>query len=409
MTIHTRCYVALVLSVGLVAGARAQEQPQFPAGVEALLLSLNGLSGASAERVSLGRPAYRLVMVRGAVTTALLESKGERALDLKGLTDVSLLCDVRADQAVAATDRAFLSAVAGQIQKTATPGKIETLSAAFASLFANYSVEVTSPESGLANDQKAAIMQRCKSDLAKSPQVYFGRAVTPPAATESAAAGQAAFLDFLSPLAALYNAISAIVTPVVLEGAKIAEERRRLGAVREYLKNEKNRTAIKNAARRLAADAGAFADFRRQQVAGKFLDHTAALRVLTIDPSKIDACKDAFKAPLTRADGLPTDKFMQCYRTVWSAAGDTTAAALKVAQEYDDFADASSGREGEAAAKIGEQLEAIASPNVTTATLQDLMKLAVRLVAFGEKLKAAASKENRDKIEKAIDDLVKSL
>jgi hypothetical protein len=82
---------------------------------------------------------------------------------------------------------------------------------------------------------------------------------------------------------------------------------------------------------------------------------------------------------------------------------------LKAAQEYDDFADASNGKEGEAAAKIGEQLDAIIAPNVTAATLQNLMKLAVRLVAFGEKLKTAASKENRDKIEKAIDDLVKAL
>lgn len=58
-------------------------------------------------------------------------------------------------------------------------------------------------------------------------------------------------------------------------------------------------------------------------------------------------------------------------------------------------------------AQLSTALDAIAEVSITDPAA--LWRIATRLVAFGEKVEAATSKENREKINKAIDDLVKVL
>jgi hypothetical protein len=97
-----------------------------------------------------------------------------------------------------------------------------------------------------------------------------------------------------------------------------------------------------------------------------------------------------------------------CWRAAWTQLEGNAAAVLKAADEYDQLLDAGDkGNVKTSFAELSEALSAIAEGSVTNPHV--LWATATRLLAIGEKIQAATSKENRDKMQKAIDDLVKAL
>jgi hypothetical protein len=98
---------------------------------------------------------------------------------------------------------------------------------------------------------------------------------------------------------------------------------------------------------------------------------------------------------------------MVCYSQIWKGIAEPVATALKAADQYDQFADASYAEPKKMKEDIDKQLSAIITPPEKKATLQDLWNTALKLLAFGQTVNSALSKSNRDAVQKAIDDLVK--
>lgn len=74
------------------------------------------------------------------------------------------------------------------------------------------------------------------------------------------------------------------------------------------------------------------------------------------------------------------------------------------------IADAGDSESGKMAFKrFSESLRKIAEENYTAGELKQLWALATRLVAFGEKVQRAFSKENQENIENAIKELASVL
>lgn len=110
----------------------------------------------------------------------------------------------------------------------------------------------------------------------------------------------------------------------------------------------------------------------------------------------------------------PPDDYILCYSRAWNKIADNVAAALKAADQYDQFADAgygrleSSGHDPKLVTDVIKQLNASLNPPKDNKTLGSLWTDAVKLISFGQTVSKALSKSNRDAVQKAIDDLVKA-
>ena len=105
---------------------------------------------------------------------------------------------------------------------------------------------------------------------------------------------------------------------------------------------------------------------------------------------------------------------MKCYSLVWDDISDNVAAALKSADQYDQFADAGygltaqGGGDPKLVADVIKQLDAAIQPSTNGEISGAPWGNAIKLLNFGDTIAKALSKSNRDAVLKAIDDLVKS-
>jgi len=177
-----------------------------------------------------------------------------------------------------------------------------------------------------------------------------------------------------------------------------------------FLSDAKNRDRIRESGEKLADEISRFVLAKRQKLAGSFLEKASTLRLADIDLGKLDVCKDLSdsKKFASRPSGAASDEFAVCWRAAWARIEPPVTALLKSADDYDQLADAGDGDNAKIAFKeLSEALSAIAEGSVTNP--DELWRIATRLIAFGEKVEAAISKESRDKMRKAIEDLANAV
>ena len=250
--------------------------------------------------------------------------------------------------------------------------------------------------------------ERCLADVRDFHLTYYGRDITPPTAHKGVPAPAAA--PFFAAVGAVIETIVNIITPVVVEGAKIVDEEARRRTVIAFLKNETNIKTIRESGLALATEVSAFTWNKRLRLAGSFSERAAVLRASPVDLSKGDSCKKYLAAgqPTNDAKTSLTDDFILCWRAAWEQVESNVAALLKVAEEYDRLADAGDTDNAHQAFRpLADSLQAITTTDETD--LKRFWGWATRLLAFAQKVETALSKESREKIEKAIDDLVKAI
>src|SRR5262249_43444753 len=241
------------------------------------------------------------------------------------------------------------------------------------------------------------ITDECDADLMKFGPQYYGIEGTP----------TAGITDFFSPITALWSAISAIVTPLATAAGQYVDDQNRANKVHEYMKAHKSEMV--SAVSRLGKAANDFAHRQRMQAAGAFAERMALIRATKANLPD-DPCKTAFSSPNIASP--PPDNYMRCYSQAWDKIADNVAAALKAADQYDQFADAGYGTSTAGQSKLVtdviKEINASLNPPKEKETLASLWTTAVKLIAFGQIIDKALSKENRDAVQKAIDDLVKA-
>jgi hypothetical protein len=416
--------VAWLAVTGFCESAVAQSAGSaLPPGVDAFVASTDALAKSAAERVDLGRAAERLQTIRAALTSKLLAANSKDKLLLDQLNERMLLCAPRLNNIQVAAQRNYIQAVSSKIQEVGKPTQIDNLSAAVAALFASQSitVSVAIPDEAKLKQLTAPMMARCNSDIEDFAEDYYGVKIAPPVQAAGPIEPVAAAIPFVGQLGALLDAITSVVTPVVIAGAQIIDIEARRRAIRRFLADDSNRNAIENDSRKLAAAVSAFVLAKRHKLVGAYSEELAALRKFPIDLSKLDACQELASKKfvgrptmLTESggapkpiSGAPSDEFANCWRASWSQIDSMVATVLKEADAYDQIADAG---DSENAAKayqaLSKQLESIANgsdgPN-----LAELWQNATMLIAFANKVNTALSPENRNKVEAAIEALVK--
>lgn len=339
---------------------------------------------------------------------------GGAPIRLAELDENKLLCLVQRTHIEVAARRNYMQALAGRIEQVGKPAKIDNLIGAVQSLFSHQTIDLRGP---MASKQELEALvkntvTRCGNDIKASSQSYYLASIAPPAPalTASTTDEDEEFpLVFLGSLSSLINVFVGIITPAVVEGAKFIDEQYRRDAIRRFLSDETNRTHIRQSGDTLATEVGAWIEGKRGTLTGSFLEKLAVLRKSEVNLAKFDACKGFETARFkTRASGAASDEFVLCWRAAWSQLEGSVAAVLKAADEYDQLLDAGDKNNAKTSfAELTQALSAISENSVTNPS--ELWAIATRLVAIGEKIQAATSKESREKIQKAIDDLVKSL
>lgn len=403
----------ILIQSGTSTTVSAQGAPGYPPGADAFVASANALAKSATERVDLGRSSARLDQIRRSLTNKLLVAGSGATVSLADLDEVRLLCGVQRPHIQVAARRNYLQTVAGRIEEVGKPAQIDNLIGAAKSLFNSQSLDIRGPVTNQTQLDTLAknIENRCANDIkGADKQFYLASIVEPQLGTTSAAdeevIGTTALLGAFS---SIINVFVGIITPAVIEGAKLIDEQSRRNAIRRFLSDEGHREEIRRNGDSLATEVGVFIENKRGRLTGAFLEKLALLRKSEISLPKIDACKALETNRFTkRQSGAANDDFAICWRAVWTQLEAPVAAALKSADEYDTLADAGDKNNAKAAfADLSEALSGISENAITNP--HELWQIATRLMAIGEKVQAATSKESREKIQKAIDELVKAL
>jgi hypothetical protein len=138
---------------------------------------------------------------------------------------------------------------------------------------------------------------------------------------------------------------------------------------------------------------------------------------MSIDLSKIEACKAAAQNPVLRSDkitdssgksataNIPTDSFVLCYEQAWAQMLPAVQAAVTAAAQYDVLADASSDQLAAAVQTIKNNLDKLDQPD--NVDVKDLWTAAAQLVAYGQAVSQALSPDNIAKVKTSVDNVVK--
>ncbi len=398
-------------------GKKAAEEPapKYPAGVESLIASINSLT-ATADLAE-GRALSRANIIRAALTKQIIDMNGVGVTgspagkaEAKGNTQLpievpGLLCEVYAKQVAVAVSQNYLSAVSQEVQKAATGEKIDTIISALTVLFKDRSQEISVKAENAQKAQDAAF-NFCVADLGRYPTEYYGQL----------APADAGLLLLLGPITALFKSVVDIIFPPLQAGAKLLDEQARNAAIRKFLQSPSVRAQIQNSAITLNAAVTGTIQRRRLQLVGQFVEQITSIRRTSQDLGKFN-CEaglenGAVKLTVTTIEKhkvtLPSEEFILCYKKAWAGLSEAVGSALKIADEYDKLAAAPGDLKGEKVQLITKQLDKISKQSLSALELKQLWEAAVEIVAFAQSVVAAASPENKEKIGKQIDAIVKA-
>ena len=417
MSIRERILLA-VLAAGISVPALADDAatPQFAKGPGAIVTGLSGLVTGTAPQLAIDRSNDRANIIRGALTTQLLTaSPTTQKLTLGTLTaggheyvlsNALVLCRSRGKHAVIAADASYLGTVTSSLNKFATPPKIETIADALGSVFQNYSI--STPPATTRQESAAKVEKQCADDVNAWPAFSYGRTLG------GGAASFAVIGDIttgLNAVATLYNAIVAMLTPIIVTPAKEYDAQQRAAAITNFFINY--RTTLLNAAQTLADSGSALAKASRLEALGQYSEAMASLRSTSIDISNVAQCAKATQSPLLntiQSDNqsyyIPNDNFVICYAEAWKQIADQVKAVLTAADQYDKFADASDDGLQNAVKQIRDNIDHINDVG-PSAELNAVLEGAGKLIAYGQTVSQALSQDNLKKAQTSINDLMK--
>jgi len=401
----------------------AAATPMFLPAPGAIVSGLSGLVTGTQQALSGDRTGNRTLIFRLQLTNWLINAPPNTtniplaALNSNGneyvLSNNDILCTVRGKHAITAADATYIDAVTGTLDKFATPPKIATITDALSSVFQNYSIGA--PSGKTQTETSASVVQHCQDDIRNWPSSVYGRPISKP---QEVAASVALPLDIggdISAVFSLYQAVVAIITPIVVTPAQALDAQRRAAAITNFLKTY--RTTLLKAASDLATTGSSIATTNRLQALGQFAEKMSELRSANVDLSKIDACKSGMQNPVLRTDQIkdqngnttnyyiPTDAFVMCYEQAWQQILPAVQAAVSAAAQYDVFADASSDQLGDAVKTIQDNLDKLDQPQ--NVNISDLWTAAAQLVAYGQAVSKALSPDNLKNVQTDVNNVMK--
>lgn len=393
--------------------AYAQESIGLPAAASAFIASASALAKSASDEVQLDRSQARLTEIRTALTKKLLSIDTLKPISLMDVLDEKkLLCGPRESHITYIARYNYLNALVARINEVSKPKPATDLGSALALFLADYTVDAGQAALGdpTLHKLQARDKRRCENDIKSFDLAYYGAPILSPGGRPPAAPSAAAAVSFgfLGPIGAVIDTFISVFTPVVVGAANLVDEAKRRDAIVTFLADPDHQKEIKVVGKYLAGELSDYTWSKRRVLAASFVEQQFELRNTTVDLSKVDACKDLIANRFKRSDsGAPSSTFMLCWRAAWGKLQGQVATLLKTGDDYDRLADAGDTASAlQAYNEITQDLSAIKENSVTSPKV--LWEQVLKLVSFAKTVSAAFSEENRAKIHKAIDDLVKA-
>jgi hypothetical protein len=414
-TAHVVACAALV-SLTLSQVDAAGDPIKLPKASSAFITATKALTGSASEYVQLERTTDRLRLIRSELAKKLLNASATSKIPLDGLVEErALLCDSRVSHLTTLARLSYLNSVTSQVDEIAKVSKPDDILSAITLLFAKYSIDGTAKSLDPAalkslGDRTRA---RCEKDIKGFDVAYYGveiKAANTPAAPAGAEAPvpPASALLLLGPLGALIDTFLNIINPVAIGAATLVDEGKREKAIQDFLADPKNQQNLKDIGDKIGKAASGFNWDKRLQLAASFVEGVRVIERTELDLSKFDECKDLSTVNLGRtASGAPSSAFMRCWRKAWSQLDPIVSSILKAGNDYDLLADAGDTDTPVIAFhKVADDLNAVSTNAVSDPEV--LWMFVTQVLTFATTVQTAFSQDNRDKLHKAIDALVKA-
>jgi hypothetical protein len=401
---------------GCIADADAADNIALPKPYTGFLAGTKALTASASDFADLERAAQRLKTIRSALAKRLLGANAASKLPLNDLVEErNLLCEPRAAHLATLARLNYLNSIVSQVDETSNVSKPDSLLSAVTLLFAKYSIDGTakSLEPGTLTAVGDRARSRCETDIKGFDVAYYGVDIRAPSALAPAGAELAApeaisALALLGPVGALIDTFLNVVGPVAIGAATLVDETKREQAIHDFLSKPENQANLKTIGEQIGGAASRYNWDKRLRLAAAFVEGVRVVQNFEVDLSKLPECKDLSSANLGRtASGAPSTAFMVCWRKVWGQVDETVASILKAGQDYDQLADAGDTDTALIAfRKVTADLNAVAANEITDPAV--FWMYVTQVITFATTVQAAFSQDNRDKIHKAIDALVKA-
>jgi hypothetical protein len=312
------------------------------------------------------------------------------------------LCTIRGAHASRVYDREVVQGVA-KVMKSMTAAPSDDYKKLFAALFEDYDASFPKPGKRLNESKKeeAAVTADCEKD-------YLGYVVTVyPSSGLDAKEG-------LTDLKTAWDAVWAVVKPLVTEGLSIADRLRRGEAIRRYFSEQKNVEELQAAINELNKLVSQAEITKRHTAMHQYVRSSRELfgpSPLVTNTTAMFANGGNANCAAWRASKVGTSDrsnvaFQGCYAEVIVAWEATLQKSLTAAAQYDAVADLPASRAGDELKKAVDKLAEMAKAEPNEELLKSLYALAVSMRDYAKKVEdATKSEENSKKVKALLDKL----
>jgi hypothetical protein len=415
----------LLASVSISSAALADDPaPAFQPAAAAVVSGLSGLVSGTQQNLSNYRSNSRIVAIRGALARQLVNADPSKSINLE-IANEAVLCGPRGTYAPIAVEAAYLGTVTATLNKFATPPKITTIGDAVGSLFQNYSIAASSGQ--VSPNSKQSILTICQFDAQNWPTKFYGADIVQDRSKQlETSLALDKVVDAIGTFSDLYQVLVSVITPLVAAPAAAQDSSKRNDAIAKFL--TQYRPQLETAATDLAAYGSRLARDNRLQAVGQFAEKMATVRAISIDLSKVDACKGALakeslssevrdKTTGVVVSHVPNDAYVVCYAQAWQQVSGAVQAAVTAASAYDSLADMSSDQLISSVETVKSNLSKVnpqgnqqgnqQGSQQGKVDLSQLQNAATQLVTYGQAVSQALSAANVAKIKADVDVLMK--
>ena len=338
------------------------------------------------------RSRIRLNQIRRLATTTIVQGTAvsQGSLQLRGF-----VCAPRISAARVGAQSTYLRNVAGAISKQ-TKSSNQGLVALAVALFKDYSISVSHADSDEAI--KKHIIEPCIDDLENFTSTAYGLGKP----TQEAGVVAAAI--------ALIEVFKEVVLPIVEQGLGEVDNARRTKAIRDFLKNEENRTSMRRSLTQLDVFLRRSFQYSRHMALFKLEERRVEFLSMNIDPKSIHGCGEFYKLDKKERSGareaIKQSAFHACFRSLWVKWNDQVPKFLEAASQYDIEADKNFGDAIKNVRETVDRLNDVSDGKLSGKEAEALFGSVVRIVNIVNKVEEANSEENRKKIQDAIKNLL---
>jgi hypothetical protein len=391
-TLRSICLCGLMVPSLCWGQADKPKAPNLPASLASYVSVTATLTKAAEDATAELRTFKRMQLIRGAIGGVIYNGNSDSRLKLSYTDMLKLMCDSREEYFKARSPAQTLTAINASLTQLYTDTNVDDPT--WKKFIRWLATTIKNKKAELPKLHSRKIYDVCVDDISTFEVIAYG----PPTQPELKAIG-----DIIGGL----KDVIAVVEPVVKQVLQIAQDAARRDAVRRFFRDENNQKSVSAAAKDLRESVQLTNERGRAIAFAGAAEAWAKLSLSDLELKTLKPCEAFLK--LARADRVGTSplqyapQFIHCHNAVMASLKDDIAAVLTKAAAYDAVADvgaASKSMGDDADKKFLQMLQSLANPK---AGFDEFFSWIGTYVDLAIAIENASSKENQEKVKKAID------